>query len=186
MEILKRYGVVSLLLLATGLLLAACGGGGGGTASSGGGGGGGTPATGTISLTGFSYASVSGLVYDPSLFTSAAVNTTTTTYFLKFHDTSYANYANLIYTIDTSTSLETLTFNASPNTLSTIYTIGTPSTSMYCVVTGTSVAIPTCASLGISVNRAAGTFSLASTPAYDMGNTASTGTMTGSLTFTPF
>ena len=66
------------------------------------------------------------------------------------------------------------------------YWAGTPTLNLICHVSGTNtVGYPTCASWGITVSRATGTISFASTPAFDM-STYATGTMSGSFTFTPF
>jgi len=65
------------------------------------------------------------------------------------------------------------------------YWAGTPTINIICHVSGTNTGFPTCASWGITVSRAAGTISFASTPAFDM-TTNATGTMSGSFTFTPF
>lgn len=57
-----------------------------------------------------------------------------------------------------------------------------------CILSGTDLYdyYPLCSSWGITVNRSAGTISFESTPVLDKTDGTTTGTMSGSLTFTPF
>lgn len=188
MKVRKSFGALALILSAS-ALLAACGSGlgtGGSTAGA-------TQTGSTITLTGFNTTSVTGLVYNTkaSNLSSGGTFSLGTIYVRAWTDSTGNHIAALSY-YDGGATEQYLSFDTTANgsaAPSTWYDAGNPpavtGTVVYCHVSGSQVSYPTCSSLGISVNRAAGTFSVASTPAFDM-NTLATGTMSGSLTFPPF
>ena len=175
----KRFFAVILVLSASGLLTA-CGGGGGGGGSS-------SSSGATITLTGFTDSSVSGLAYNSTVSNAASgsVVGSTTLYTREWNDSTGNNIATMTY-YDGGTTEQYLGFNVMANALTTanVYYVDTGS-SILCHVSGTTVTYPTCSSMGITVDRVNGTLSLVSTPALNPISGAA-GTMSGSLTFTAF
>lgn len=182
--------VVALSIAAA--ALTACGGGGGGsnsgtTASSGSGG--------TLTLTGNAAgSSITGLTnFTPSNVTS--VETGRTVYLWAFVNAT-ATAGGTMSFFDYGTGGSYLAFVVSPNMTATTpdaSMLGTPAGAYACVViaaTATTPAAfatsPTCASLGVAVSRTAGTISFTNSPATDSISGATSGTISGSLTFAAF
>lgn len=95
--------------------------------------------------------------------------------------------ASAIYLIQPDTE-EMFMFSGTPSTGNSFDAGGIPlAYSLWCHLGGpNTTSIPTCASWGITFSRSSGTITFAATPVIENVNFILTGTMTGTLSFTPF
>lgn len=171
----KNNGALALMLLVSGML-AACGGGS-------------TPSTtsnppaptgATLTLTA-PFTSLTNQTPWTALDNTGG--TTSTTYTRATHSTTNSGFTTLYYTV--SSTYTTMFFDGFPVTGNN-FSAGTLPMNMICLISGTNAGgWPTCSSWGIAINRSAGTITFTSTPVFDS-TSGQTGTMSGSLTFTPF
>lgn len=178
---------IFFVLMGSLLFLAGCGGSGAGSNSSSNGG--------VLTLTGFA-----GVSTIPDLAYSSIISNSGTNgvlYSRVWTTPNNKGLASLAYVVNSAEV--TLNFNvtadASVSTGAQVWyyaanppvTIANPG---FCWVSGTNTAsLPLCTSLNISVDRAAGTIAFASSPAVSYTSSSSvyaTGTMSGTLSFTPF
>ncbi len=188
----KKYGALALMMLGVAVLAAACGKG------SSTGSGSGSSASGTLTFNGLSgISSISGLSYSSTLSSSSVLagNTTYTEDFAGAITSGGMPVAVMGYSVvsNVSGTYDALGFDATPNfaVASPSYYFAGPPTNLsasapMCWVSGASAPIlPTCSSWNITVSRSAGTINFSNTPVFASG-TSATGTMSGSLSFTPF
>ena len=167
----RRSLISGLLAVATATMLAACGGGSDSADTSAGGG---QSLTATTPFSG-----ISGLGKAAWSTDAPSVSGTSTSYTRVWSNSAY-NSAMLIYQRDSSSGLETLSFSVSA---SSTYIMGKTGSFPMCKLSGTNSVIATCSTWGVVFNRTAGTVAFTATPITD--NT-SNGTMSGTLSFTPF
>jgi hypothetical protein len=172
-------------------ILTACGGGGGGDSA----GSNTTTVTGTpgnLTLTGnASGSSVSGL-YNISLANLTSTIAGDTVHIRTFINSANTHVASMRFS-DLSTGGSVLQFNVTPDSQAAtpeFSILGSTAGFYSCVVTAVTATSaystsPTCTSIGVAISRTAGTVSFTNSPSVSS-VTSTTGTITGSLTFTPF
>ncbi|HEY0665523.1 MAG TPA: hypothetical protein VGD24_05625 [Gallionella sp.] len=119
--------------------------------------------------------------------TSSFIPNTATTFYNNWITSQSGGVASLFmqYTLASGLILSDYVSISGVSDNGTAFTAGLP-TSIICNVTNVVSVWPSCATWGITVDKAAGTISFASTPVFNDLNNTETGTMTGTLTFPPF
>ena len=177
---------IFFVLMGSLLFLAGCGGSGAGSNSSSNGG--------VLTLTGFAGVStIPDLAYSSIISNSGTKGVLYSRVWTTPNNKGLASLAYLVNSTEVTLNFD-VTADASVSTVTQVwyYAANAPLTNTgFCWVSGTTntASLPLCTSLNISVNRAAGTIAFASSPAvsYTSGSSVyATGTMSGTLSFTPF
>jgi len=146
----------------------------------------------TLTLSGFpGVSTITGLTYN-SIVSNAGTNAPTN-YLRVWSTVDNTGLASLIYQVSSTEVTLNFDVTADVSVASPVwYYAATTLTNLgFCHVSGTTNvnSLPDCSTLNITVDRAAGTITFASTPARSYTNSTSastTGTLSGSLTFPPF